>query len=174
MVIRAGLPRPRQPALSQCICPKQNNPGFDVGFLGLRQRWSDAPASEGWCSGVLRTHPSRMPPPSGAKLLGRPRSVSSKWTLWLKSGVIICHLLARLRHLCASLRGRGDLSIMQADGIAETSLWRRRGWACTLPRTAAAAPDKCRHKVYLDKDLDAKASLRPDALLKHHPQRRLS
>ena len=81
LVIRAGLPRPRQPALSQCICPKQNNPGFDVGFLGLRQRWSDAPASEGWCSGVLRTHPSRMPPPSGAKLLGRPRSVSSKWTL---------------------------------------------------------------------------------------------
>ena len=54
------------------------------GFTGVWQQWSDASERvEGQGTAVLRTRPSRMPPPPGAELLGQPDPLTS-----LQMGVI--------------------------------------------------------------------------------------
>ena len=57
-----------------------------AGFTGVWRQWSDASERvKGQGAAVLRTHPCRMPPPSGAKLLGqpdpRPLQMGFKWAL---------------------------------------------------------------------------------------------
>ena len=91
--LRTPVHLPRSPVLAMAplwisptetaSCTGKKACSLDLpGLMRFWQQWSDASERvEGEEAAVLRTRPSRMPPPSGAKLLGQPDPLtsSSKW-----------------------------------------------------------------------------------------------